>query len=604
MTDPPPSETLKRLQSHVRGYFQRKRFAIIKYNLYRIRMVIRLQCKWRNYYALHERIRIVKAKRLAKLRFKLAVLLQKTFRGLRDKRRVNGIRIDRGNEMLLAGRSRAAQEIMANKIQCLWKGHKGRRHAIALHTSRGKARERYALEVKTMRYLQRIGHGCIGRIRARFRRWEIANFQLRWNSARQVQRVYRGHLGRLRFDHFALLAQQEKEGFAAREIQRVYRGYRGKLLSAVARALRILRIKQHFYAVEIQRYMRGCVGRGHFTLFKEIETKRRVMSKAAREIQRIYRGHKGREAREIEDHLTRMEGAAKPLILHLKRKEEERMALTKVVNNMEFYEERMTNELFEIERELEVCMKTTNKTTDSSRINGMPQRFNTAYLRVRLKDHLEHEREIHRVKYIELQKRRAEKRDLDKDVEMSRRELIPLTTGLIAEVKRQRGFKLRQTVLARKEATIKIQALWRRALVRVAFRDVYKFDWEMRYDYDKSDKPYFINMATKEISWKKPLAYTFFCGRDASYNQYNKSRGGGYDTFGQSTKNFTNTDKIFGTSNVSMKLRHSITSAKILYQGGSGRNLTEHLVGTGFYLKGQYTENWDWLHGGYCCKTA
>ncbi len=37
--------------------------------------------------------------------------------------------------------------------------------------------------------------------------------------------------------------------------------------------------------------------------------------------------------------------------------------------------------------------------------------------------------EIHRVKYIELQTRRAELRDLKADVEFSRRELIPLTTG-------------------------------------------------------------------------------------------------------------------------------------------------------------------------------
>jgi hypothetical protein len=30
----------------------------------------------------------------------------------------------------------------------------------------------------------------------------------------------------------------------------------------------------------------------------------------------------------------------------------------------------------------------------------------------------------------------------------------------------------------------------------------------------------------------------------------------------------------------------------------------EHLVGTGLYLKGQFSDNWDWLHGGFCCKTA
>jgi hypothetical protein len=45
------------------------------------------------------------------------------------------------------------------------------------------------------------------------------------------------------------------------------------------------------------------------------------------------------------------------------------------------------------------------------------------------------------------------------------------------------------------------------------------------------------------------------------------------DTFGMSTKNFANTDKLFGTSNMSTKLRNSITSAKLI-SAGSGRNLT------------------------------
>jgi hypothetical protein len=36
---------------------------------------------------------------------------------------------------------------------------------------------------------------------------------------------------------------------------------------------------------------------------------------------------------------------------------------------------------------------------------------------------------------------------------------IPIP-GLIAEVKRKRGYKLRQTVLARKTAATKMQAVW------------------------------------------------------------------------------------------------------------------------------------------------
>ena len=44
--------------------------------------------------------------------------------------------------------------------------------------------------------------------------------------------------------------------------------------------------------------------------------------------------------------------------------------------------------------ELQLCNKTTNKYTDSTRINNTPQRFLTKFLRVRLQDHLEHEQVV------------------------------------------------------------------------------------------------------------------------------------------------------------------------------------------------------------------
>jgi hypothetical protein len=234
-------------------------------------------------------------------------------------------------------------------------------------------------------------HGKRGRLRAQRRRWEIAHAELLWNSARHLQRVFRGHRGRIRYEHFLQLHIYNMRMQAATNIQRTYRGYRGRLLAAVARALRILRAKQQYYAVEIQRTMRGCVGRHHFKVHKELETRRRRKIKATCLIQRIFRGHKGREARQIEWELQQLDSQARPLILQLKHLEEAAQKLGKTIHRMEDVDARMTENLFQIERELNLCQYTTSKYSDSSRINNTPQRFLTKFLIVRLKDLLEHE---------------------------------------------------------------------------------------------------------------------------------------------------------------------------------------------------------------------
>ena len=71
--------------------------------------------------------------------------------------------------------------------------------------------------------------------------------------------------------------------------------------------------------------------------------------------------------------------------------EENCVKLLKLVSRMDFEVTSISDNLVEIEREWEICMSTNNKYTDSSRINNTPQRFLTQFLRVRLKDHLDHE---------------------------------------------------------------------------------------------------------------------------------------------------------------------------------------------------------------------
>jgi hypothetical protein len=121
--------------------------------------------------------------------------------------------------------------------------------------------------------------------------------------------------------------------------------------------------------------------------------------------------------------------------------------------------------------------------------------------------------EIHRLKFIELQKRRAEMRDLEVEIAFCRRELVPLTTGLVADVKRRRMLALRHRIHARRDGATKIQALWRRGLVRLSLYDPHRPYWVRRYDAELSDKPYYYNYDSKVTVWEMPLAYRYFGDR-------------------------------------------------------------------------------------------
>ncbi len=82
------------------------------------------------------------------------------------------------------------------------------------------------------------------------------------------------------------------------------------------------------------------------------------------------------------------------------RLEEDREKLEKIIKRMDFKENKQNELVQEIDKELEQCMQTTAKYVDCDKINGIPQRFLTKYLRIRLKDHFEHEKVISIYCYI------------------------------------------------------------------------------------------------------------------------------------------------------------------------------------------------------------
>ena len=101
-------------------------------------------------------------------------------------------------------------------------------------------------------------------------------------------------------------------------------------------------------------------------------------------------------------------------------------------------------------------------------------------------------------------------RGLERHVRAARRELFPLTAGLVSEIKRNRGKRLRDKVRLQRASSAKIQGLWRRALVRVAYTDPLRDYWIECFDEDQGPDVYYYNTWSQETSWKVPSAVKYF----------------------------------------------------------------------------------------------
>lgn len=101
-------------------------------------------------------------------------------------------------------------------------------------------------------------------------------------------------------------------------------------------------------------------------------------------------------------------------------------------------------------------------------------------------------------------------RDVDRRIRATKRELVPLTTGLVVSVKRDRAQRLRNLVRSQRKASTIIQALWRRALVRVVYTDPLRDYWVECFDEEQGPEPYYYNTWSQETSWKEPAAHRMF----------------------------------------------------------------------------------------------
>merc|ERR1712100_50061 len=92
-------------------------------------------------------------------------------------------------------------------------------------------------------------------------------------------------------------------------------------------------------------------------------------------------------------------------------------------------------------------------------------------------------------------------REIERNIRATKRELVPLTTGLVMSIKKDRCHRLRAYVRQRDTSCIKIQALWRRAIVRTYYMDPYRDYWIECFDEEQGPDIYYYNTWSQITTW-------------------------------------------------------------------------------------------------------
>jgi hypothetical protein len=349
-------------------------FKDYQYHTMRHRKAIVVQCMFRRFVQVCRRARKLKERKFVVYKRKCATYIQRVYRGMVGRKKVKIARNNKANNDLRLAKKKAVQEIKAMKIQCCFHGRMARNRVSELREVRRQKIAKVELELRSTQCMQRLARGFVGRRRAHWRREELRDAKMRWERALAIQRVYRGHVGRLRAKHERHLRYLRLINKMSTVIQTRWRQFRSTCIVAMLKALRELRRIQRNATVLMQRVYRGILGRRRANKLRGNQHEVLKLRWASTTIQKIFRGHKGREVAEIEKGLRELEEKAKPLFARIKQLEEDGVVMVRHVKHLEFLTNHSSVEIESIVIELDHASKTTNKLTDSSRINGIPQR--------------------------------------------------------------------------------------------------------------------------------------------------------------------------------------------------------------------------------------
>jgi hypothetical protein len=153
-------------------------------------------------------------------------------------------------------------------------------------------------------------------------------------------------------------------------------------------------------------------------------------------------------------------------------------------------------------------MKIKTKYHDSERITGTSQRYLTQYLQLQLADQLRAKRVELAIEARNLEALTTLLNDSQKQLRAVKRELQPLTDGVISKTRRNRTARLHEQVRGQRRAATNIQRIFRGYRVRCAMQEGANC-WVKQFD-EISSREYYYNMFSGETRWVRPLAMDIF----------------------------------------------------------------------------------------------
>ena len=496
---------LPKAQAWIRGFLRRLKWTKVKSARLSEWAATTIQAAWAG--TLDRRLvkRMLTVKVVFSNRESQCTHIQRVFRGHKGRQKMQGVRDALARKELAEARERARLERAATIIQRVRRGYTDRNYTDGLRKERERRRARELLRDVSMRKVQRVYRGLVGRKKAKKRRGQKELEERRWRSARTIEAGWRGKLGRDR----ARVAREYKEYLrcmsAATSIQAAWRGFRGKYMGKVAASLAGLRNLEKKAAVRIQASQRARCGRIKAKSKKLVMAEQMKRMRSVQLIQRLFRGHKGRERFVVAKELKKLEGKAKPLFAKLKEEEVGLQVIEEKVSFVAGILKPLKDDTVELEKEIALILRTKAQYWDSARISGAPQRFVTEWLQLRLAEKLKESKD--RVEELEdqLAELQIKEREKHRHIRHVKRELVPLTTGVAERTRIDRSKMLRFVVRSQRTASLLIQRKFRGHWVRAAVYSAERDMWIEDYDTTTGQNLYF-NTWTQETRWRKPLA--------------------------------------------------------------------------------------------------
>ena len=446
---------------------------------------------------------------LWRFRNRQAIKIQKVYRGHRGRLRIKQLRLAAMEVVLRNIRLERIKQVAAGRIQCWMRGIYGRKKFMLELEARKRAAAFEILKQKSSTKIQAQWRAKLAREEAEIRRERLRQLAREEMAARQLQRVYRGFVGRQEAKYARQAREYEKKIQAVLKIQRCWRGERGRHLFAILKSVALLRAHEKKNAETLQAWWRGIQGRRNFQQYKKFVLNKRMRLKAVADFQRIYRGHKGREDAEVKRALRAIDHKTKPLYHKIDMLNTDRKMVINDKTRMEGFLKTSEKTIAAIEEELNEVMQVKGAFYDSEKVTGTLQRFKTSYLQTALKATLDNIKARSEVETRALTQVLRSLNELDKAIRIQERKLKPLLRNVEFDVRENRHIYLRRAVRDRQRGATAMQKLFRGYRVREAISRCGGVNYWIEA-VDDDGLPYFFNTWTQDRQERRPYEMVLF----------------------------------------------------------------------------------------------